>query len=121
MKGTQPSAIYATGFPGEVEAVLQEQNIRTKRDNPFTRYATRDILKNPVYMVADKAATRDEKDISPHYGMGRCGRAAQRLHQRCRLDTSTGYASKQKQEIHLHAKEGHYKRCLFARRSFGMR
>ena len=40
----------------QVEAALQEQKIKTKRDNSFTRHAVKDILVNPVYMIADKEA-----------------------------------------------------------------
>jgi len=42
--------------PVKVEMELKEQKIKTKRGNAFTRYAVRDILKNPVYMVADNMA-----------------------------------------------------------------
>jgi len=39
-----------------VEAALREQKIRTRRKMDFTRHAVKDILTNPVYMIADKDA-----------------------------------------------------------------
>jgi len=40
----------------KVETELWEQKIRTKRNNRFTRHAVKDILTNPVYLIADKEA-----------------------------------------------------------------
>jgi len=39
-----------------VEAALQEQKLKSKRGNSFTRHTVKDILTNPVYLIADKEA-----------------------------------------------------------------
>jgi len=40
----------------QVEAALREQKLTTKQGNSFTRHAVKDILVNPVYMLADREA-----------------------------------------------------------------
>ncbi|MBE6560575.1 MAG: recombinase family protein [Ruminococcaceae bacterium] len=40
----------------ETEMLLRKEEIRTRAGNPFTRFALRSILSNPVYMCADEAA-----------------------------------------------------------------
>ena len=42
----------------KVESELTRQHIRTKRGNPYTRFALKGILQNPVYMIADAEAYR---------------------------------------------------------------
>lgn len=38
------------------ETELLRRNVKTKQGNPFSRFAIREILKNPVYLQADRAA-----------------------------------------------------------------
>ena len=45
-----------TGSLKQVEQFLLEKRVYTKRGNPFTRFAIRGILSNPVYMIADEEA-----------------------------------------------------------------
>ena len=40
----------------KVESELAKQHIKTKRGNPYTRFALKGILQNPVYMIADAEA-----------------------------------------------------------------
>lgn len=47
------------------ETELLRKNIKTKLGNPFSRFAIREILKNPVYLQADAIAYR--------YFLSRCG------------------------------------------------
>lgn len=47
---TQNPSLTAT------ETELLRKNIKTKRGNPFSRFAIREILKNPVYLQADEVA-----------------------------------------------------------------
>ena len=42
----------------KVESELTRQHIKTKRGNPYTRFALKGILQNPVYMIADAEAYR---------------------------------------------------------------
>ena len=41
-----------------VESELSMQHVKTKRGNPYTRFAIKGILQNPVYMIADAEAYR---------------------------------------------------------------
>ncbi|MBQ7929788.1 MAG: recombinase family protein, partial [Clostridia bacterium] len=43
-----------TGSLTEVMRELEERRARTRQGNPFTRFALRGILTNPVYMTADR-------------------------------------------------------------------
>ena len=45
-----------TGSLTQVDTFLLEKQYRTKRGNPFTRVAIRNILTNPVYLIADGEA-----------------------------------------------------------------
>ncbi|MCL2301450.1 MAG: recombinase family protein [Firmicutes bacterium] len=74
--------------PVKVEAELQKQDVKTKRGNAFTRYAVRDILKNPVYMAADQEAYQyfqalganiyaDESEFDGTYGVAVYNRTKQ--------------------------------------------
>lgn len=45
-----------TGSLTEVMRELEERRARTRQGNPFTRFALRGILTNPVYMTADRDA-----------------------------------------------------------------
>lgn len=47
-----------TGSLTQVDAFLLEKQYRTKRGNPFTRVAIKNILTNPVYLIADGEAYR---------------------------------------------------------------
>ena len=40
----------------KVESELAKQHMKTKRGNPYTRFAIKGILQNPVYMIADAEA-----------------------------------------------------------------
>lgn len=68
-----------TGSLTQTDAFLLEKRCITKRGNPFTRFAIRGILSNPVYMIADRDAyryfTRHHVDLfsSPSDFDGRCG------------------------------------------------
>ena len=42
----------------KVESELSIRRVKTKRGNPFTRFAIKGILQNPVYMIADAEAYR---------------------------------------------------------------
>lgn len=45
-----------TGSLTKVDAYLLERGKVTKKGNQFTRFAIKNILMNPVYMIADKEA-----------------------------------------------------------------
>lgn len=46
----------ATGSLTKTETYLLQNQYTTKNGNPFTRFAVKGILSNPVYLVADEAA-----------------------------------------------------------------
>lgn len=56
-----------TGSITKTDQYLLENNIRTKRGNDFTRFAIKNILSNPVYLIADENAykylTGNEVDL----------------------------------------------------------
>lgn len=45
-----------TGSLDKTSQFLMQRQYRTRRDKPFTRFAIRGILSNPVYMIADEEA-----------------------------------------------------------------
>lgn len=45
-----------TGSLAKTAQFLMQRQYRTRRDKPFTRFAIRGILSNPVYMIADEDA-----------------------------------------------------------------
>jgi len=47
----------------KVEAYLLKNHIDTKRGNVFTRFSIRNILENPVYMIADEAAFKYYEEL----------------------------------------------------------
>lgn len=47
---------FETGSLTKTEAFLLEKRYTTKRGKQFTRFAIKNILTNPVYMIADEAA-----------------------------------------------------------------
>ncbi|ANU54651.1 recombinase family protein [Acutalibacter muris] len=50
-------SLYAqTDSLSKTEAELRRQNIKTKTGRDFTRFAVRNILQNPVYLLADQEA-----------------------------------------------------------------
>lgn len=50
-------ALYAeTDSLSKTEAELRRQNIKTKTGRDFTRFAVKNILQNPVYLIADREA-----------------------------------------------------------------
>ena len=50
-------ALYAETDPlSKTEAELRRQNIKTKTCRDFTRFAVKNILQNPVYLIADQEA-----------------------------------------------------------------
>lgn len=50
-------ALYAeTDSLSKTEAELRRQNIKTKTGRDFTRFAVKNILQNPVYLMADQEA-----------------------------------------------------------------
>ena len=61
-------ALYAeTDSLSKTEAELRRQNIKTKTGRDFTRFAVKNILQNPVYLIADREAyqyfTENEADL----------------------------------------------------------
>lgn len=61
------SKFLETNSLSKTETFLIQNNITTKRGLPFNRFAIKNILTNPVYMIADKAAyaymARNEADL----------------------------------------------------------
>lgn len=61
-------ALYAESDSlSKTEAELRRQNIKTKTGRDFTRFAVKNILQNPVYLIADREAyqyfTENEADL----------------------------------------------------------
>ncbi len=61
-------ALYAESASlSKTEAELRRQNIKTKTGRDFTRFAVKNILQNPVYLIADREAyqyfTENEADL----------------------------------------------------------
>ncbi len=61
-------ALYAeTDSLSKTEAELRRQNIKTKTGRDFTRFAVKNILQNPVYLMADQEAyqyfTQNEAEL----------------------------------------------------------
>lgn len=46
-----------------LETYLMQNNIKTKNSNDFTRFTIKNILQNPVYMIADKDAWEYFKEL----------------------------------------------------------
>lgn len=46
----------STGSLKETEQYLTSENLKTRQEKPFGRFAIKGILSNPVYMAADRAA-----------------------------------------------------------------
>ena len=61
-------ALYAESDSlSKTEAELRRQNVKTKTGRDFTRFAVKNILQNPVYLIADREAyqyfTENEADL----------------------------------------------------------